>query len=165
MEDILEKEKLSKGGFYHHYKSREDVLREIIRCEMKELLDISGKEGDPLSRLLDLFRSGSQLLGAEAGVLSTLSSFTAKSIYLDELESQFEQFLKPYLSELIGQGITMGQFRKCDPAYSAEVFLAVNNHGNRKAILAGKDSEWIMSYNHRAMVVLGRHLNIEKELI
>lgn len=164
VEDILIEEKLSKGGFYHYFKSKEEVLREIIRKEIERILHVPEKNQDPLTRLLEIFHSGSQWLGAEAGVLSTLNSYSAKSLYLDELESQFEKILKPSLADIISQGISKGLFRKCEPESTTEIFLAVNNYGNRKTILNGNEQDWILSYNRTAFVVLGRHLGIEKEL-
>ena len=33
MEDIIENTSLSKGGFYHYYKNKEDILIDLIRMK------------------------------------------------------------------------------------------------------------------------------------
>ena len=98
VDDILEEVGLSKGGFYHHFKSREDILRQIVVNETvatAESLSDSLVRDDPIAALAQLFLQGSTNQGADIGVLGSLESFGARSVYLDELEQQLSLHLKP----------------------------------------------------------------------
>ncbi len=167
VDDILQRVGLSKGGFYHHFKSREDILRQIV---VEETVDtVSNMErslvlDDPVTALTQLFLNGSTSLGAEVGVLATLNSFASKSIYLDELERQLSQYLKPYIVRLIEQGVTIGVFRSVDSAATAEIVIAVNDHGNRGAVLGSLGEKQLAAYNFTAIEALARHLGIENEV-
>ena len=167
VDDILEEVGLSKGGFYHHFKSREDILRQIVVNETVETmasLSDSLVKDDPTAALAQLFLQGSTNMGADIGVLSSLESFGARSVYLDELEQQLSLHLKPYLVRVIEQGIASKAFRAVDSEATAEIVLAVNDHGNRSAVLNNIESERLRAYNQTALEVLGMHLGIEGRL-
>jgi len=167
VEDVLDKVGLSKGGFYHHFKSKEDLLRELVRAEVATMLSSSvvGPEiEDPVGELVALFERGAADLNADLGVLSTLGTFPARTAYLDELESQFDQRLKPFVEGLIARGIDLGLFRSVDVRATAEVFLAVNNHGNRLAVLGKSTQGDRVAFTATAIEMLGLHLGIEQRL-
>lgn len=164
VDDILEQVNLSKGGFYHHFKSREDILRQIVADEITSV--VSGKNGasandDPLAALIGLFLNGSTHLGATEGVLGTLESFASKSVYLDELERQLSLQLKPHIVTIIADGISTNDFRAVDCAATAEIVMAVNDHGNRCAVLKTLSTDQLKAYNLTAMETLAQHLGIE----
>jgi AcrR family transcriptional regulator len=169
VDDILEKTGLSKGGFYHHFKSREDILRQLVAEEISATVAATDKNGslvsdDPLTALIELFLRGSSSLGAEQGVLATLGSFASKSVYLDELERQLSLQLKPLIANIIDSGINKKLFRKVDSAANAEIVMAVNDHGNRCAVLGSLDREQLRAYNRTAIEILGRQLGIEEQM-
>jgi AcrR family transcriptional regulator len=169
VDDILAKTALSKGGFYHHFKSREDILRQLVADEISATTAATDKEGslaseDPVAALIELFLQGSSSLGAEQGVLATLDSFASKSVYLDELERQLALQLKPLIVKIIESGISKKLFRKVDSAASAEIVMAVNDHGNRCAVLGSLDRQQLRAYNRTAIETLGRQLGIEEKL-
>lgn len=167
VDDILLETGLSKGGFYHHFKSREDILREIVVEETTNFvagLDETLAEDDPVAALKQLFSLGSVSLGADSGVLNSLQSFAGLIVYLDELERQLALQLKPRVAKIIREGVTSGVFRKIDDTATAEIFLAVNNHGNRSVVLGTLDTEQLNQYNHTAIQALGRLLGVEDEL-
>lgn len=167
VDDILSEVGISKGGFYHHFKSKEAVLREAVHREQVNLLsglETTSDEVDPVEGLLAVFEKGSVSLGAGEGVLSTLQSFQARTIYLDQLEIELEQHLKPYLQQLIRTGVEHSVFRSVNPEATAEIFFAVNNHGNRQAILKQLDQQTLAQFNATAIGLLGLHLGIEEKL-
>ena len=167
IDDILRETGLSKGGFYHYFKSREDILRHIVIEETSRLvssLNSSVIVSDPLAALSELFLKGSSSLGAETGVLSTLDSFAARIVYLDELERQLSLHLKPYIVKVIEQGVSTGIFREVDSIATAEMLMAVNDHGNRCAVLDTLDKDQLQAYNRTGIEVLARHLGVEGAL-
>lgn len=167
VEDVLEKVGISKGGFYHHFKSKEDVLRDIVRDEVSAMLDTSqGKSSssDPLIQLVTLFEKGSADLGADVGLLGTLTSFHARSAFLDELEKQQDVHLKPFIETIIRDGSKADLFRDVDAAATAEIFVASNNHGNRKAILGQLSDAELVAFNATAIDMLGVYLGVEASL-
>jgi AcrR family transcriptional regulator len=167
VDDILQQVGLSKGGFYHHFKSREDILRQIVIDEITSTFagtDDLKIKNDPVAALIELFLKGSTSLGAKEGVLGTLESFASKSIYLDELERQLSLQLKPHIAKIIESGVSAKVFREVDCAATAEIVMAVNDHGNRCAVLESLSADQLKAYNLTAMESLGRHLGIETEL-
>ena len=167
VDDILELVGLSKGGFYHHFKSREDILRQIVIDETRETvasMDSSLVNVDPVKALTQLFLNGSISLGADVGILTTLSSFSSKSVYLDELERQLCLQLKPHIIKIIEHGVQKKIFRSVDCDATAEMILAVNGHGNRCAVLESLEADKLKAYNVTATEALGRYLGIEGEL-
>lgn len=167
VDDILEEVGLSKGGFYHHFKSREDILRQIVVNETVEIVEsLSGSlvKDDSIAALAQLFLKGSTNLAADIGVLGSLESFGARSVYLDELEQQLSLHLKPYLVKVIEQGVASKVFRAVDAEATAEIVLAVNDHGNRSAVLGKLEVEKLQAYNQTALEVLSMHLGIEGKL-
>lgn len=165
IDDILKSTELSKGGFYHHFASKDDLLRAIIREEVHAVLAPSSEEtADPTRELIAMLQRGSSQAGADPGVLETLSSFQARTTYLDELEAQFERHLKPFIDRLVARGVSAGTFRPVDSATTAEVFVAVNNHGNRLSVLGNRAPSEVAAFSATALEMLGRHLGIEEEL-
>ncbi len=167
VDDILKAIGLSKGGFYHHFKSREDILRQIVVDEtngIAQRLNDSLLDDDPISAITRLFLEGSTNLGAEVGVLGSLGSFAARSVYLDELERQLALQLKPYIVQVIEKGIFEEVFNVVDSSATAEIVLAVNDHGNRCAVLGNLNSQQLRAYNRTAIEALGKYLGIESQL-
>lgn len=167
VEDILAEVSLSKGGFYHHFKSREEILRQIVATESAELsesLNYSLINKDPAAALIELFARGSVQMTADSGVLATLASFASRCVYLDELETQLAKHIKPYLVEVIDQGANSGVFRQVDSSATAEMVLAVNDHGNRCALLQKLEADELQAYNDTALRALAHHLGIQSRL-
>lgn len=164
VDDILEASGMSKGGFYHHFKSKEDVLRALVADEVAALADgLQTPEAvdDPAEALVNLFLTGSSQLTGEPGIVATLTSLQAQTLYLDALEGQFDHHFKPVLTELIAQGVASGAFEPVDPAGTAEVFVAVNNHGNRQALLGRRTDGELLAFHRTALALLERHLGLE----
>jgi len=167
VEAILHEVGLSKGGFYHHFKSREDILRQIVISETGDLVDDLQESlvgDDSIAALANLFIRGSANLGADAGVLNTLSSFASRSVYLDELEKQLALLLKPHVTTLIKLGVERKVFRDVDCDATAEIIFAVNEYANRSAILGSLSGEQLHAYSQTAIEALARHLGIDGQL-
>lgn len=167
VDDILAQVSLSKGGFYHHFRSREDILRQIVVDETVDTvsrLDSQLDNDDPVVALTQLFLHASTSLGAEPGVLATLESFAAKAIYLDELERQMSLHLKPYIIKVLEMGVAKKVFNAVDCAATAEIIMAVNDHGNRAAVQGSLTEEQLGAYNLTATESLGRYLGIEEQI-
>lgn len=167
VEDILQEVGLSKGGFYHHFRSREDILRQIVVNETNDLVARINKEltgNDPVSDMISLFTVGSLNFGGEVGVLKTLDSFASKTIYLDEMETRFSIHLKPLIARIVATGVESKIFSDVDCNATAEIVIAVNGHGNRCAVLGALDESQLKDYNTTALQILGTHLGIAETL-
>lgn len=167
IEDILTEAGISKGGFYHHFKSKEGILRQLVVEETGSMiLEVSEEieSNNPTEALLHLFSSGSVLLGSEVGILSTLGGFQSKTVYLDELERQFSIKLKPLLANILESGVRNGVFKKVDCTSTAEIICAVNDHGNRCAILNKLEGDQLKSYYATALESLATFLGVIEEM-
>lgn len=129
MEDIRRAAGLSRGGLYHHFSNKNDLLGGIIHAEIDAIAQsLRSAPDDPISALL---AAGSAHLGAPQGVLDTLSGAEELRAYLAHLDQAISATLSPVLAENLRAAVAEG----VAPAHVAELFLTVNAQINRRQIL------------------------------
>lgn len=57
--DILEKSESTKGGFYHYFKSKEELIKEVVRVFMYPFFEL------PIKKIRHLFQSANRPLTAK----------------------------------------------------------------------------------------------------
>lgn len=166
VDDILNASSISKGGFYHHFDSKDDVLRLLIAQEVADVTShiTATQKASVTDRLTALLAAGSVYLEGTPGIIETLGSFTSKSLYLDAIEDGFEQHLKPELIQLIARGVADGTFTQVDPHTTAEMFMAINNHANRKSVFGQWPDAQSRAFGAAGIALLGSHLGIADKL-
>ncbi|WP_367568176.1 TetR/AcrR family transcriptional regulator [Lacrimispora sp.] len=131
IEDILNASKISKGGFYHCFKSKKEVLTESINSLMETSLAelepiIEDHEADALEKLR-LFMKRKEAFQQPkkeyARFLSMVmkSDFTLHKYYL-ALE---QKYVAPPLARIIEQGTKEGVFHVQYPLETADILLRV----------------------------------------
>ncbi len=119
IDDIMKASNLTKGAFYWHFSSKEDLLRNIVEEFDKRFLDgliesVSKVKGNALKKLEKLFRyeAASALYNRELRV-----SFTALSAELlgtrKEIETDIRRVYRKYqdfVTKLIVAGVKEGLF-------------------------------------------------------
>lgn len=145
IETIRKATGLSRGGFYHHFASKPQLLEALITRETAKL--VGAAEGD----LARLFRLGAIHAGAEIGVLASLSQPQDLTLYLGFLETAQDHFLRPLLT-----GIFAGNPSGIAPEHLCEMLLAVNHRINRNVILGHWSEAQAREFALSALEALGQ---------
>ena len=160
---FLQAANLSKGGFYHHFRSKDEVLQALVMGEIGDLSEqLQGliEQSDPVGALMGVFQYGSMFLDGDVGILSALSSEHSLHLYLDVVEQACIKYIQPALEKILQMGITEKVFWDVDISATAELVLAVNHYGNRKIVLGQWQHEQLQRYSVTALQALGRHLGV-----
>lgn len=144
---IIDKIGVSKGTFYHYFKSKEDLLDAAIEritvAITDEIRSATGEPGLSAVEKLNRFMEASRKWKAEhADQIRELTQV----VYRDEnlrlrhkMDMRTLALLTPILTGIISQGVEEGVFRvEEDPAMVAELILSVVNvfaHLNSRALL------------------------------
>lgn len=131
--DIIKRANISKGGFYHHFDSKEALLEAYAERLIAEVL--AGAQGilqapgrSALERLNALFlhsaawkmQSGAQLRGAFEAVLKL-----ENDVLYQRIAKAAWRVMRPTFEALIDDGVRAGQFSPADAAITAEIILNV----------------------------------------
>ncbi len=131
MQDILNELKMSKGAIYHHFKSKEEILRTIIdnkvNREKKLLHDIAASTNAENARE----KTTMILLGFLAGEADTfngapkslmLSTIKDPNLVIASLQTSVLE-MAPIFSKLFTQGAEDGSIQTEYPLEYAEIFM------------------------------------------
>lgn len=169
VDDIRAASHLSKGGFYHHFRAKDDLLGALARRDVERLATaVECRSGTlPADRaLVEVFRLGSVFVDGDATLFRALgivrggepSSSAPLALYLDAFDRELARRLAPLLEQIIAAGMAAGNFRAVDAPMTAELVLAINSHANRR-IARG---EWSLAtaarHGANALDALGAHL-------
>ena len=130
--DIIDKVGVSKGGFYHHYESKEELMEDIAEAMVEKMAviieRIAGRED--LSALEKLNQVISRVNSFKVEKTSELTGLLFE-IYSDEknikleskLFSQAREKAFPYFKAIIDEGIAGGSMKTDYPGEAANFFL------------------------------------------
>lgn len=134
MDDIVKESGISKGGIYHHFKSKEEIFLEIAKIRMNERNKIveessnyiSNKER--LSNYMDWV-----LLGYFQDRIKKLSRFTfqfwsmlGRNETIKERAKERYEMVYKKLSEILEKGISEGEFKN-DLDVKSMVYIILSN--------------------------------------
>lgn len=133
IQDILDDLKISKGAFYHYFRSKHALLEGLTdRSIQNALVLVKPILEDPnLSSLQKLARYfdavASWKLAQKDYMLQLLRVWfkDENSLLRQKMTSAGYQFLSPHLSKLIEQGIREGSMKVNDPEISAKVVYSL----------------------------------------
>ncbi|UNC93300.1 TetR/AcrR family transcriptional regulator [Candidatus Contubernalis alkaliaceticus] len=129
--DIVGRLNASKGAFYHYFKSKEDILREVVFCHIEEEITLSRKiaHNNQLSageKLTKIFNE--VLMHQDSNIEKRKKLFI---VFKDEgnvkfrrkiVENKIKMLRQPY-KIIIQQGIKEGIFDTCYPEEAAEQII------------------------------------------
>lgn len=131
--DILARARLSKGAFYHHFESKEELLDaltdRITRSMIASARDILEDETlDALTRLNRFLARGGQWKRQTAPRLSVVYATIFKpenAVLYQRMVGAAVTALTPVLTKIVEQGAREGTFDVPDPTIVSEVLLHI----------------------------------------
>ena len=142
IQDILDEAKISKGGFFHHFESKEtllDALLQRMRDEARPMLMsiVQGADLSAIEKLQRIFVSGLQFKTERLSEITPLirvwysdeNVLTRSKRYASEAE-----LMAPLIAVIIRQGIQEGVFNTSYPDEAAEAFYNLSKDRNHKIV-------------------------------
>ena len=132
IQDILDALKLSKGGLYHHFKSKEEILEAVkhkrAQCAADMLHDLientkAANAKEKLKKILYQWSVSTQTHSFDTVLTSQSNN---PHFVMGALKNAVNQDA-PIISKLIEEGITDGSIQTTEPAFCAEIFLLLLN--------------------------------------
>jgi AcrR family transcriptional regulator len=168
LERLLQEMNLSKGGFYHHFRSTHELLAALIREDVVghlELIRSAEQKPSALEGLVALLRVGSSYLNGDHGVLADINGAEGRKEYLDILEKQFDQPVTEVIRRNFERGVVRGEYRDHDSANLAYLFSAANAYGNRRSILGEWSDQQNVDFSLFSLRLLSEQLGVGDRLI
>jgi AcrR family transcriptional regulator len=141
--DVISATGLSKGAFYHHFRSKEDLLEAIVQRFAREGLGFiarleADKSLDALARLnllLSLGREWKREHLPELKAMFTTLLRPENAVLYHRIVGAMFEVLTPALADIIALGEAEGRFDAGDPKIAAETLLWLSN-GRRALVIA-----------------------------
>ncbi|BBI33605.1 TetR/AcrR family transcriptional regulator [Cohnella abietis] len=126
--DILEATGLSKGGFYHYFGTKEEIILECIQNIAEELSTIAEKilgeqQLDAIDKCLTFMKIRDDRLQDKQEIVGIMWMVSKHDLYQSKMiELLIEAFAKPY-AQLIEQGNREGLFAAECPLETATLIM------------------------------------------
>jgi AcrR family transcriptional regulator len=141
--DVIAAAGLSKGAFYHHFRSKEDMLEAIADRFARDSLGFTRQLQDNpalnalqrLNLLLSLGREWKREHIAELRAMFTTLLYPENAVLYHRIVGAVSAVLAPALAMIIEQGEAEGVFDAGEPRLAAEVLLGLSN-GRRALVIA-----------------------------
>ncbi len=139
--DVLTAAGISKGGFYHHFRAKEDLLTGIVERMTEQSLaaarTVSGQSvGNSLTRLkaflTSLVRWNVENV-AEMRFFAVMLTKPGNDILYRRIFDATAAVIVPVLEELIDEGVADGMFDVIDARLAAEMIVGLS-HGRRQVL-------------------------------
>lgn len=132
VEDILSVVQLSKGGFYHHFESKEEVLVSLIDQMMNQTIEaaeeiVSDTKINAVAKLECFFQKHVELKKTKMQLLFFFSSQDFSGIKAKQ-QKLFLQKYHPYLLTIVNQGIQEDSMHVTYPQETVEMLLVIFDH-------------------------------------
>jgi len=173
IQDILDDLKMSKGGFYHHFESKLQLLDALCQKQMQEngeLMRAAVEEnrGDAIAQMNALYERCTlwQEGQEEFTFLVLKTAYLGGSVQLrDSLRQTMLADARPLMKEIIHDGIEQQKFFTRFPDDIGELLLQLfANLNDEIAMLLAKDEKGgcipgilnlLMTYRHAAQMLTG----------
>ncbi|MDO4273262.1 MAG: TetR/AcrR family transcriptional regulator [Eubacteriales bacterium] len=161
IQDILDITKLSKGGLYHHFKSKDEILEAVMQKRVEYVNDrfLTIIENTKGKNAKETLKKILYQLGTDVETHSLDKAITTQidpHFVVSGLQSCMKQDA-PIVCKLIEEGIKDGSLQTTQPALCSEVFLILLNYW-ANPILFGRnysDTEKRLNYLQFVMCQLG----------
>lgn len=153
VQDILDMAKVSKGGFYHHFKSKDELLfgviyrsAEAVFSDMEAIAqDVAASPLDRLHRFTHLETRHVQdgNLADYVEVFRVMND-PSSAVLLDQFRRYLRPRSKPYLAQIISDGVEAGVFTVNDVESVAEfvIYIFEFHHSAYSEALTARGTEF-----------------------
>lgn len=132
--DVLASAGISKGGFYHHFAAKEDLLTGIIARKTDQGLAVaeaarSQPDGNALTRLNAFLAFSLQWKADNIGALRALVTVLQRpgnDILFQRAFTATATVVVPVLEDMITEGVRDGVFDVADPRLAAEIIVGLS---------------------------------------
>ncbi len=147
IQDILDELQISKGGFFHHYESKQILLDRLV----EHMLDQAEQVLRPIVRdpaltavgkLNRYFATVSEWKTTQKGLLTALRRVwhsDGNAVVRQKHQSIFLQRIAPMLATMVRQGVTEGVFITAHPEQISEILITLGaglKDGRNKILLS-----------------------------
>jgi AcrR family transcriptional regulator len=136
LEDIASRSKLSKGGIYYHFKSKEALFLELFHFRLakytEQLKTYIREENDPTKRIRILIHKWGLLLKENEDFFKFCLEFSSMGAREKEIRKEMTCFYKSSIetfSQIIEEGIAMGEFKEFDSERIAQLIFSLFHGG------------------------------------
>lgn len=158
MEDIRKACDISRGGLYHYFRNKRDLLDGILENEITTLVHVL--DSTTASPILAILQSGSSHLGNVAGVITGLKTQAERLEYLSSLD----QAIAKILCDPLAEKLKYHTHPNVNPQHVADLFLTINAHINRRTLLGDWSASEAASFTATALAALLPLLRADAEL-
>ena len=173
IQDILDDLKMSKGGFYHHFESKLQLLDALCQKQMQENGElmraaVEARRGDAVAQMNALYERCTlwQEGQEEFTYLVLKTAYLGGSVQLrDSLKQTMLADARPLMKEIIHDGMEQQKFFTRFPDDIGELLLQLfANLNDEIAMLLAKDEKGgcipgilnlLMTYRHAAQMLTG----------
>ncbi len=169
--DLLEKANISKGGFYHYFPSKENVLHSVIERLIDGLIERTKIILDDPN--LNTIKKLKRIL--ERNENFSINQFRnrqiIKNFYLNKNKTliyhfhlRFKDKMKPLMTNLIKQGIKEGYFKGnlyLDETIEVIFMMVISAN----FLIIGKDKEDIRKYHYSVEYIVEKALGLEEGVL
>jgi AcrR family transcriptional regulator len=142
IEHIRARTGLSRGGFYHHFRSKSAVMQALVEREQNALAAMAGPD------LVALLTIGSSYLDAAPGLETSLTAPDDVALYLGYLEQAQDRYLAP----LIAEALTRSGDLPMPAEHAAQIILSVNHRISRQVLTGHWAQDAAVSFARSALI-------------
>lgn len=176
--DIINQADCSKGGFYHHFRSKNDVIDGItmnyvadLRKSYKKIIENKDRSViDIMNNLIIIVNKIKEERVNEWPKVSKIFMFEGNDAIINKMVNEFELVTTEFYEELIVLGISEGVFSVKHPKFLAEVITKEIFKLYEKAttVVMSKDENSINEFQNRLDFfedLLNKTLGVENNII
>lgn len=130
IQNIIDRAEIAKGTFYHHFKSKEDLLNQFVQQEVSELYEITKKIVEQnisaIEKFEAIFNSSSNWKSENMSQMKSLLKIliSNENLYLRTAMLEYEkQQLTPVYTKILQQGVDEGSFNIQDTEYTSLLII------------------------------------------
>ena len=161
LEDIASKSKLSKGGVYYHFKSKEALFLELFHFRLnkytEQLKAYIQDESNPTKRIRILIQKWGLILKENEDFFKFCLEFSSMGAREKEIQKEMTSFYKSSIetfSQIIEEGIAMGEFRNFDSERIARLIFFLFHGGFSTYFSVNCNFDLIAQHNFNMEILL-----------
>lgn len=135
IDDIASKGKISKGGIYYHFKSKDELFLKLFHFRLNKYIEqlktYIQKENDPEKRIRILIQKWGLILKENEDFFKFCMEFSSMGVREREIRKEMTSFYKSSVetfSKIIKEGISIGEFENINSERIARLIYFLS-HG------------------------------------